>query len=259
MLLIPLLLLPLACRESASPESQAGTTASETSVTETTVTQTTATQTTATETTATQPTTDAPTASTVKGPKLMPVDEAPKDPSLAAFRDELLAAVRRRDADAVVALADPKIRTSFGGGGGAADFKRNLAQKGVWEDFERLLTMGGSFAGEGTEGSFWAPYVYSDWPDAHDAFASLAVTGRNVPLRESADQNAPVIATLSYDIVQRAGDIGRDVGAWQNVKTADGRTGWVDATSVRSPVGYRAGFLKNKDGKWQINALVAGD
>lgn len=253
MLLIPLLLLPLACRENASPESQAGTTASETSMTETSVTQTTA-----TETTATQPTTGAPTAPTVKGPKLMPVDEAPKDPSLVAFRDELLAAVRRRDADAVVALADPKIRTSFGGGGGAADFKRNLTQKGVWEDFERLLTQGGSFL-EGTEGSFWAPYVYSDWPEAHDAFASLAVTSQNVPLRESADQNAPVIATLSYDIVQRAGDIGRDVGAWQNVKTADGRTGWVEATSVRSPVGYRAGFLKNKDGKWQINALVAGD
>ena len=251
LLLIPLLILPLACRENPSPESQAGTTASETSVT-----QTSATETTATETTATQATTTAP---AVKGPTLKPVDEATSDPSLLAFRNELLAAVRKRDADAVVALADPKIRTSFGGGGGAADFRRNLAQKGVWEDFELLLTQGGSFVGEGPGRSFWAPYVYSAWPDAHDAFASLAITGENVPLYQSADKTSPVIATLSYDIVQRAGDIGRDVGEWQNVKTADGHTGWVEARSVRSPIGYRAGFLKTNDGKWQINALVAGD
>ncbi len=248
-LLILLLILPFACRETPSPESQAVATASETSATETSVT----------ETTATQTTTTAPAAPAVKGPKLMPIDEATSDPTLVAFRNELLAAVRRRDADAVVALADPKIRTSFGGGGGAADFRRSLTQPGVWEDFERLLTQGGSFRGEGTQRSFWAPYVYSAWPDSHDAFASLAITGENVPLLESADKNSRVIATLSYDIVQRAGDIGRDIGEWHNVQTADGHTGWVAARFARSPVGYRAGFLKNKDGKWQINALVAGD
>lgn len=246
LLLIPLLILPFACKENPSPESQAVTTASETGATETSATETVATETT-------------PVAPTVKGPKLMPVDEATSDPSLVAFRKELVAAVRRRDADAVVALADPKIRSSFGGDGGAADFRRNLGQPGVWEDFELLLTQGGSFVGEGSGRSFWAPYVFSAWPDSHDAFASLAITGENVPLLESADKNARVIATLSYDIVQRAGDIGRDIGDWQNVQTADGHTGWVEARLARSPVAYRAGFLKNKDGKWQINALVAGD
>jgi hypothetical protein len=252
LLLITLLILPLACRENPSPESQAVTTAAETSVTETATTATSATQT--TETTAAPPAAPA-----VNGPKLKPVDEATSDPSLVEFRDELLAAVRKRDTDAVVALADPKIRTSFGGGGGAADFRRALKQPGVWEDFEQLLTQGGSFVGEGPGRSFWAPYVYSAWPDAHDAFESLAITGENVPLYESADKNARVIATLSHDIVKRAGDLGRDVGQWQDVKTADGHTGWVEAKFVHSPVGYRAGFLKNKDGKWQINALVAGD
>ena len=250
LLSISLLTLAFACREQTVT-----TTATETSVTETSATETTVTETT-TSSSAPPPTAPEPPAAPVaKGPKLMPVDEASKDPSLVAFRDELLAAVRKRDADAVVALADPKIRTSFGGGGGAAGLKRNLGQPGVWEDFERLLTQGGAFQGE----SFWAPYVYSSWPDAHDAFTSLAITSENVPLRESADANAPVVATLSYDIVQRAGDVGRDPGAWQNVKTSDGRTGWVESRFVRSPVGYRAGFLKNKEGKWRMNALVAGD
>ena len=240
LLWVPLLFLPLACRENPS-----------TTATETTTTASTATETTVPPPAAPEP----PAAPVVKGPKLMPVDEATKDPSLVAFREELLAAVRRRDADAVIALADPKIRTSFGGGGGAQDLRKNLGQPGVWEDLERLLTQGGSFQGE----SFWAPYVYSSWPEAHDAFASLAITGENVPLRESADASAPAVATLSYDIVQRAGDVGRDPGAWQNVKTADDRTGWVESRFARSPVGYRAGFLKNNEGKWRMNALVAGD
>lgn len=236
------LLFTLACRENPSPESQAVTTAAE------------GTTATAVETLGTAPVADTATSTTapsINGPKLQPIDEATNDPSLVAFRQELLAAVKRRDADAVVALADPKIRTSFGGGGGAADFRKALTQPGVWEDFEQLLSLGGKFQGE----SFWAPYVYSAWPDSHDAFEFVAVVADNTPLRESASASAPAIATLANDIVERV----KEEGTWVQIKTADGKTGWVEKTSVRSPVGYRAGFLKNKQGRWEINALVAGD
>jgi Bacterial SH3 domain len=247
--LLWLVLFSVACRENPSPESQAVTTAAATTASETTATMT--------ETLGTapvEPSTAASSRPSVNGPKLLPVDVATSDPSLAAFRDELLAAVRKRDAGAVVALSDPKIRTSFGGGGGATDLRKALQEPGVWEDFEQLLTQGGQFVGEGETRSFWAPYVYSAWPDSHDAFQFLAVTGEDIPLRESANANAPVIATLSHDIVERK----EKQGDWQQVKTADGHTGWVEARSVRSPVGYRAGFLK-MDGKWKMNALVAGD
>jgi hypothetical protein len=244
--------LAFACRENPTPESQAVTTAAS----ETAVTQTQATETHATEASApSAPSAPEPPVAGVTGPKLTPVDEATKDPTLVAFRDELLAAVRKRDAGAVVALADPKIRTSFGGGGGTADLRKALARPGMWEDLEQLLTMGGKFVGT----SFWAPYVYSAWPDREDAFESLAVIAENVPLRQLADANARAVATLSYDIVQRAKPASGNESAWQHVQTADGKTGFVESRSVRSPVGYRAGFLKNADGKWKMNALVAGD
>ena len=55
----------------------------------------------------------------VNGPKLQPVDEAGRDPSFGAYRAQLLDAVRRRDVEAIVKAVDPKIRTSFGDGGGA--------------------------------------------------------------------------------------------------------------------------------------------
>lgn len=226
-------LLLTACRENPSPESQAITTAAETVA----------------PAPAPAPVETA-TAPAIAGPKLLPVDEAPKDPSLVAFRNELLAAVRRRDVEAVVTLSDPKIRTSFGDGGGADELRRMLQEAAVIEDLEELLTQGGKFQGE----SFWAPYVYSAWPDSHDAFQFLAVTGENIPLRDSPDANARAIATLSHDIVERV----EDKKPWLQIKTADGHTGWVEASAVRSPVGYRAGFLK-MNGSWKMNALVAGD
>jgi hypothetical protein len=242
LLWLPLLALAFACRENPSPESNAVTTGAQETAT----------------TVATAPVTPpppaAPSAPAVQGPKLQMVDQASDDPSLAAFRDELLAAVRRRDADAVVAMSDPKIRTSFGDGGGTAELRRGL-KEGRFDDLERLLTLGGSFVGEGEGRSFWAPYVYSAWPDAHDAFQSLAVIGKDVPLRETKDPASRVIATLDHDIVTAAAGQTDDA---REVKTADGRTGWVDQKQLYSPVGYRAGFLK-MNGKWKMNALVAGD
>ena len=89
---------------------------------------------------------------------------------------------------------------------------------------------------------------------SYAAFETLAVVGDNVSLRKSPDANAPAIATLSRDLVQRAGD----PGPWQKVTTADGKTGYVESKFVRSPVTYRAGFFHDAKG-WRMNALVAGD
>ena len=187
----------------------------------------------------------------VTGPKLAFVDEAAKDPSFAAYRDQLLAAVRARDAKTVLALSDPNIRTSFGGDGGSAALEQALKEE-TWGELEQILSLGGTFR----EGMFWAPYVYAAWPESQDAFETLAVIGDDVPLRESADANAPVIATLSRDLVTRASAPGAG-GAWTKVKTADGKTGFVESKPSH-PVGYRAGFMKTKDG-WRMNAWVAGD
>ena len=188
----------------------------------------------------------------VNGPKLAFVDEASKDPSFAAYRDQLIAAVIARDAKKVVALADPNIRLSFGGTGGRKAFEEALKEE-IWGELQDILTNGGSFR----EGSFWAPYVYSAWPESHDAFEELAVVAENVPLRESADANAPAIATLARDIVKRAGEPG-ERGPWTKVTTADGKSGFVESKFVRSPIHYRMGFNKTAEG-WRMTALVAGD
>jgi hypothetical protein len=235
-----LLFLTLACRENVAPESVTTTTNDATAA-------------------PVAPPPAAPaavtsTAPAVNGPKLMPVDEAPQDAELVAYRNQLLDAVRRRDPKGVVALVDPAIRTSFGGDGGADDFRRTLAREGTMEDLELVLSRGGTFRGEGESRSFWAPYVYSAWPDEHDPFESLAVIDDDIPLRGSKEASSPVVATLAYDIVT----VVITEGDLRQVKTADGKVGWVDGKHVRSPVGYRAGFNKVQ-ARWRMNAFVAGD
>lgn len=190
----------------------------------------------------------------VRGPKLPFADEAAKDPSLVAFREQLLAAVRARDKDRVLALADPEVRTSFGNGGGRADLEKKLDDS-LWQELAAILQLGGTFQGDGSEQSFWAPYVFSTFPEAHDAFTSVAVIGDSVPLRAEPSADAPVIATLSRDILTAESGAR---GGWMKVKTADGRSGYVAHESVRSPISYRAGFTKGASG-WKMTALVAGD
>lgn len=189
----------------------------------------------------------------IGGPVLPFADEAPRDPALVAYRNELLGAVRRGDADAVIALADPNIRTSFGGGGGADDLRRLLGEPGMWSELEQILTNGGTFLAGSDGTAFWAPYVYSAWPERHDAFTAFAVIGDDVPLFDAPDGKA--VATLSRNIVGRVSD---PSGAWTQIRTSGGRTGFAETKFLRSPVGYRAGFNKVGD-RWRMTALVAGD
>ena len=191
----------------------------------------------------------------VSGPTLPFVDEATSEPTLVAYRNELLDAVRRRDLDALTKLVDPHIRTSFGGGGGEEDFRGMFDEK-MWADLEQILALGGTFLDDGQRKAFWAPYVYSTWPEASDAFTSSAVIADDVPLLDA--PNGTPIATLSRNIVERVEAPGTVAGEWTQVKTADGRTGSVATKFLRSPVGYRAGF--NKEGEqWRLTGLVAGD
>ena len=158
--------------------------------------------------------------------------------------------MRARDKKAVLALSDPNIRTTFGGDGNASELEKVLTED-LWRELEEVLNLGGNFR----EGMFWAPYVYSAWPESHDAFEELAVIADDVPLRASADATAPAIATLSRDLVTRVSQPEKE---WQKVTLSDGKSGFVETKFVRSPVDYRAGFLRGPNG-WRMNAFVAGD
>ena len=260
--ILSIILLVLACRENTAPEARTTSTSPQPDPPAPVVETAGSTETTATDTAATA-TVDPEPIPSVHGPKLLPVDEASRDPEFLAYREELLRAVRSGNVEGVVALADPTIRTTFGAGGGAADFRRMLREPGMLRELEQVLILGGSFRGEGAQRSFWAPYVYSAWPDAHDPWETLAVISENVPLLRVPDRATVPDALLSYDLVERVSPPQPPAAAapepqFIEVATADERRGWVSSSSLRSHVGYRAGFMKVA-GRWRMNAFVAGD
>ena len=192
--------------------------------------------------------------------RLLPVDEAAKQPAFFSARAALQAAVARHDVAAVTAALDPAIRTSFGGGGGRKDFLRQWKPDDpasrLWSELGALLALGGSFPDEST---FVAPYVYGRWPERFDAFEHVAIVGDGVRVRAAAASSARVIARLDFAIVRlapRGG--GRASSGWTAILVPGGGRGFVASSLVRSPVGYRAIFRRGPAG-WRMSALVSGD
>ncbi|MCA8909127.1 MAG: hypothetical protein KDA49_15730 [Rhodospirillaceae bacterium] len=207
----------------------------------------------------------------------LPVDEAPLDPALQDLRDRLLSAVRRRDSDAVVALAAPDIHLSFGGDHGremlraALDGDPDMGWTGeiYWTELQTALEMGGMFSrADPARRYFCAPYTFlADFPQELDPFTIVFVTRRIAPLYAEPRADAPVIGTLSYDIAEitesGVGEAVEEAGApyWIGLRTVDGtRQGYAVSTDFRSPIDYRACFNPNPDtGQWEWTAFIAGD
>jgi len=204
-----------------------------------------------------------------KARKLLPVDEAAKDPTFKAFRDALIDAVKRKDTQFILGVVAPNILNDFGGGNGIQNFKTKwrlgkTEESKLWAELDTVLSMGGSFRVEEGKKTFWAPYVYSAWPDEFDCGEDAqcyAVTGDHVNARREPSSTAPIVASLSYDIVKsKIEDTGskKTPDGWIKVIVPGGATGYVATRFLRSPGDYRAGFAKVK-GKWLMTAFIAGD
>lgn len=132
--------------------------------------------------------------------RLLPVDEAVTQPDFFSFRARLQTAIARRDEAAVLAAADPGIRTSFGSDTGLEAFRAQLRDpKGmIWSDLAAALALGGAFR---APDSFEAPYVFAKWPGV-DSFECRAVIADVVRVRASAEPGSAVVTRASFDVVQ---------------------------------------------------------
>lgn len=197
--------------------------------------------------------------------RLLPTDDAARNPDLFAFRAQLQTAVARHDAAAVLEMVNPQIRTTFGDENGMAAFRKQwrpeAADSPLWAELGTLLALGGSFQ---DADNFVAPYVFSRWPEAFDSFEHAAVIGSGVRVRSAPGLQSGVLGKLGFDII-RLSSAGRQklsaaqAKEWTAVQLRDGRTGYVASRFVRSPVGYRAFLSRKAGGPWRLTLLVAGD
>jgi hypothetical protein len=188
---------------------------------------------------------------------LKPVDEAAKNPSFLEFRTRLKAIVARQDTSALLEIVHPNIRASFGSHSGIEAFtdlwKLNQPNSELWKELGTVLALGGSFD---WPSSFTAPYTFSRWPEDLDSFEFMAVVGSNVRIRTRPSTDAPILATISYALLEGDPDA-KPVEGWTAVQFS-GKRGYISSRYVRSPVDYRANFLYEQ-GRWRLVFFVAGD
>lgn len=197
---------------------------------------------------------------------LKPVDEARKDKSFLRFRAQLMKIVERRDLKALRRHLHPNVKVSFGTGNGIdAAVKMMRGNPKRWAVLARLLRQGGKFTMTGTASGgrarmFFAPYTYfAELPGGIGAYDVVTVVGERVNVRARPNPKAEVIAKLSHKVVKVDwGKAGPRNQTWTKIKLPDGRSGYVLAKYARSPVDYRAGFVK-VNGRWMMRVFVAGD
>lgn len=187
--------------------------------------------------------------------RFTPVETCNRLPGAAAFRASLAAAVRRRDANALVALASPQIRLDFGEGSGTTELRRRLAGaegRKLWRELDRILSLGCA----AQQGNLAIPGVFArDFGD-QDPFDIMVVTGARVPLLTAPGGRAGALRLLSWVAVKPLS--GDDFEKPYRRVQFGRQIGYVETARLRSPLDYRI-VVGRIRGAWKIDAFLAGD
>ena len=193
-------------------------------------------------------------------PRMPPTDHCAQDRSFVAFRNSLEAAIARRDAAFILAIADEDIDYSFGGDPrGRAAFARawgldHPATSRFWRELAAALRLG---CAHDEANEFVVPSMSQIGDEDMDVSYSdyMVAVGPGAALRAGPSDSSRLIARLRWDVVA----IGQAAhGAWVRATLADGRRGYVRRALMRGFDDTRAIFVK-RDGRWRMSAFIAGD
>jgi hypothetical protein len=171
------------------------------------------------------------------------------------FRRQLAAAVEARDADVLAALSAEDVKLDFGGGEGRAELRARLGDesRGLWKELDAILALGCS-ANE--QGGIIIPWYFDQDMGETDAFTSMLVIGEDVPVLTEPKPSADKLDTISWDLVE---PVSFDPQSpFQEIKVADGGTGFIATDKLRSLIDYRLTASSRND-RWRIISFVAGD
>lgn len=173
----------------------------------------------------------------------------------AAFRAQLAQAVEARDANLLVGLAASDVKLDFGGGSGAVELGRRLADpsQDLWAELDRLMALG---CAANKQGGITIPWVFEQDMGMADPGYTMLVTGEDVPLFASATGEGQPAATVSWDVVRIEGLM--PDAPFQRVELGDETAGYIATGHLRSLLDYRL-FASSRNGRWRITSLVRGD
>lgn len=202
-----------------------------------------------------------------------PRDECAELPDASHFLAALRAAVALRDAELLLALTAQDVKLGFGGADGKANLRRALEVPDIWDELDKVLELG---CARDAAGSIAMPWYFTQKTKG-DPANTMIVTGRDVPLREAASADAPVLARLNWEAVEPLGEPAtgpspasptpaakaspQAAGAWQHVRfdhPTGALEGYIARRNLRSPLDHRL-LASSRNGRWRIVAFLAGD
>lgn len=196
--------------------------------------------------------------------RLYPVDDTARDPAFRSYINKLKSAVDRRNTAALRKLVASDVVV------GPADADKgwqkfvakwriddDAAKSTVWTALSDLVALG--FIQEHPS-LFLSPYLVWRFPRELSMARHLVVIRDNAALRDAPSPRAAALTSLSFDIVERLSDAQEPKQSfqWVHVRTLDGRTGYLSARDVMSPLTPRAQFGL-RQGRWLLIALESPD
>lgn len=193
-------------------------------------------------------------------------DSIPADSGFAPFADKLNAAVAARDTTFLLSIVPEDIRFTFGAENGKqafiATWQLDSAPESspIWAELEAMLALGG-YAHTMPDGSQQVifPCTFQELPETNwmrrenpylDGFSYVIVTAQDAVLR---DEQGETLRKLDYGET-----LLRVEGSQTHFSTHDRKEGTVAESAIRSPVDYRAFFVRDGE-DWAMPLFIAGD
>lgn len=202
--------------------------------------------------------------------KVYPVDEALLDTSFFVFREQLRAAVKQKDIFFIMEHIAEQVESGFEGEEGVAAFVQNWdlqsseksVESKIWPILNQILPQGGVFFDNKQQ--FFAPYYIANFPEDYDAQRFGVVLGAGVRVRQAPNLDAPVLRTISNEVVEiqqirhdKQETIQGETFPWVSIRMLDDSEGFIWGKFIGQASGYHIIFTK-KD-KWKIKAVLAGN
>lgn len=194
-----------------------------------------------------------------------PRDEAAGDVSWTRFRDQLLAAVQKRDRKFVMGIVDRNVRNGLERPRGMEEFIRqwepDADDSPLWRELPRALHLAAAYyRHDHMPRSLCAPYVLPQWPKGVDPHGHGAITARQAELRAEPSGSSAILDTLGQTVVRvsdwEVADRDAQISQkWVKIRVRE-REGYIPEEHIRSPIEHLACFRKGEGG-WRLTSFLA--
>lgn len=198
-------------------------------------------------------------AETYKEAVLEPVNDMKEGSEFAIFIAEFKKALKTEDEEYIKSHIHPDIQISsdghIGWSGLASYWSLDESDTAFYRVLNSTLKYGLVNMSEGNAEIYIAPYVFWNFPDDYDNLTFSVCVGSGVNVRNKPTTDSKILTQLTYNIVKVLGEENN----WTKIQMPNGDRGYVSSTYIRSPIGYRARFIKKNEGEWYLDLFMKGE